>query len=136
VFFWQFRELVGSGLSCVFLICHFVPMPRRRAASSNGGYSGDVFYLRNFYCRVKLFNGTEWRDTVFVMTSPNDNKFTLSMVARQVVRKMELPTDRTLCLDDSMHSYAPLPSSLGENQIYWYFIEEFQPSAVVCHSES
>jgi hypothetical protein len=111
-------------------------MPRRRAAFSIGGYSGDVFYLRDFHCRVKLLNGTEWWDIVSVMTSPNDNKFTLSMVARQVVRKMELPTDRTLCLDDSMHSYEPLPSSLGEKQIYWHFIEEFRPSAVVCHSES
>ena len=92
-------------------------MPRRRAASSIGGHSGDVFYLRNFFCRVKLLNGTEWRDTVSVMTSPNDNKFALSMVVNQVVRKMELPTDRTLCLDDSMHSYAPLPSSLDENHI-------------------
>jgi hypothetical protein len=70
------------------------------------------------------------------MTSPNDNKFTLSMVVRQVVRKMELPTDRILCLDDSMHGYSPLPSSLGEHQIYWYFIEELKPSAVVGHSES
>jgi hypothetical protein len=69
------------------------------------------------------------------MTSPNDNKFTLSMVARQVVRKMELPTDRTLCLDDSIHAYATLPSALGENQIYWYFIEEMKPPVTVCHSE-
>ena len=110
-------------------------MPSRRAALSIGGYRGDVFYLRNFHCSVKLSNGTEWWDTVSVMTSPNDNKFTLPMVVRQVICKMELLADRTLCLDDSMHSYAPLPSSLGENQFYWYFIEEMKPPAAVCHSE-
>ena len=65
----------------------------------------------------------------------NDNMFTLPMVVQQVIRKMHLPADRTLCLDDSMQSYAPLPSSLGENHIYWYFIDEMKPPAAVCHSE-
>ena len=110
-------------------------MPPRRTAVSSGGYTGDVFYLRNFHCSVKLLNGTEWWDTVSVMTAPNDNTFTLPMVVRQVIRKLQLPADRTLRLDDSMHSYAPLPSSLSENQIYWYFIEEMKPPAAVSHSE-
>ena len=110
-------------------------MPSRRAALSIGGYRGDVFYLRNFFCSVKLLNGTEWWDTVSVMTSRNDNKFTLPMVVQQVIRKMQLPADRTLCLDDSMHSYAPLLSSLGKNQVYRHFIEEMKPPAAVSHSE-
>jgi hypothetical protein len=70
-----------------------------------------------------------------VITFPNDNKFTLPMVVRQVIRKMELPADRTPCLDDSMHSYATLPSSLREDQVAWNFIEEMKPRADVSRSE-
>ena len=95
--------------------CQLVQMPSRRAVVPTGGYTGDVFYLRNFYCSFKQLNGTEWWDTVSVMTTANDNKFTLRMVVEQVILKMQLLAGRSLCLDDSMHSYAPLPSSLSEN---------------------
>jgi hypothetical protein len=118
-----------------FFICQLVQMPFRRAAVQSGGYAGDVFYLRNLYCCVKQLNGMEWWDTVSVMTAANVNKFTLSMVVDQVLGRMPLPADRTLVLDDSMHSYATLPSSLRENQVAWYVIEEMKPRADVSHSE-
>jgi hypothetical protein len=111
-------------------------MSCRRASVPTGGYTGDVFYLRNFYCCVKQLNGMEWRETVSVMTAANVNKFTLSMVVREVIRRMQLLADRTRVLDDSMHSYATLPSSLSENQVAWYFIEEMKPRAALSHCET
>ena len=110
-------------------------MPRRRAAVGTGGYTGDVFDTRDFYCCVKQLNGLEWRETVNVMSAVNVNNFTLSMVVQQVRCRVQLPAGRTLVLDDSMHSYASLPTSLRENQDAWYFIEEMKPCVATPHYE-
>jgi hypothetical protein len=64
---------------------------------------------------------------VNVTSAVNANDFTLSMVGQEVKRRMQLPADWTLVLDDSMHSYATLPTSLRDNQDAWYFIEEMKP---------
>jgi hypothetical protein len=58
------------------------------------------------------------------MSAVNANNCTLSMVAQEVQCRMQVPDDRNFVLDDSMHSYAPLPTSLRENQEAWYFFEE------------
>ena len=61
------------------------------------------------------------------MSAVNQNHFTLNMIAQEVERRMQLPAERTLVLDDSMHSHAPLPPSLRENQNASYFIEDIKP---------
>ena len=65
-------------------------MLRRRATVGTGGYTGDVFYTRNFNCCVKQLDGLEWRGTVNVMSVVNANNFTLSMVVQDVRRKFQV----------------------------------------------
>ena len=110
-------------------------MPRRRAADETGGYTGEVYWTRIFSCCVKKLNGLEWRGTVNVMSALRTNIFTLNMVVRELVRRMQLPADRHLCLDDNWHSYAPLPASLPENKDAWYSIEEMKPRVAVIDLE-
>ena len=47
---------------------------------------------------------------------------------------MQLPANRSLCLDDSWHSFAPLPASLPEKYVDWFFIEEEMPGKAAVSS--
>ena len=91
--------------------------------------------MREFDCCVKRLKGEEWRQTFTVMSEANQNHFTLNMIGREVVRRMQLPADRDLELGDSMRSFAPLPPSLRENQDAWYFIEVMKPSVAASDAE-
>ena len=106
-------------------------MPGTRSKADAGGYRGESYWTRNYYCHVKQLNGLEWRGTVNVMSAVDTNIFTLEIVVRELVRRMQLPADRHLFLDDAWHSYAPLPASLPENMDAWYFIEEMMPRVAV-----
>ena len=52
---------------------------------------------------------------------------TVNMIARERRNRMQLPANRCLELDDSWHSYAPLPASLSEKYEQWFFVEEEMP---------
>ena len=109
-------------------------MPRQPAASAPGDYKGDVYYTRNFWCVVQMMNGEEWRSWINVSTAPNQNHFTLNMIVQELRKKMQLPANRSLCLDDSWHSFAPLPASLPEKYVDWFFIEEEMPGKAAVSS--
>ena len=102
-------------------------MPRKPAADAPGDYRGDVYYTRNFCCVVKMLNGQEWRSWINVRTAANQNHFTLNMIIRELRNQMQLPANRNLYLDDSWHSFAPLPASLPEKYVNWFFIEWEMP---------
>ena len=87
-------------------------MLRKSAAGETGGYRGDVYYTRNFYCCVKMLNGEEWRSWICVMTAANQTQFTLNMIVRELATRMRLLADRTFSLDLSVHSYAVVSASL------------------------
>ena len=61
------------------------------------------------------------------MSAANQNQFTVNMIARELRNRMQLPANRCLELDDSWHSYAPLPASLSEKYEQWFFVEEEMP---------
>ena len=102
-------------------------MSRKPAADAPGDYRGDVYYTRNFWCVVKMLNGQEWRSWINVRTAANQNHFTLNMIIRELRNQMQLPANRNLYLDDSWHSFAPLPASLPEKYVNWFFIEKEMP---------
>ena len=110
-------------------------MPRKSTARGSESIAGEVYYTRNFHRYVSRLNGEQWQQTVNVMSEANKNHFTLNMIYREVVRKMQIPDDRALELDDSKHSFATLPPSLHENQVGWYFIEVMRPSVAASDAE-
>ena len=84
---------------------------------------GDVYYTRDFHCYVRRVDGTQWYQKFSLMSEANKDHFTFGMVYQKVAQLMELPNDHTLVIDDTKHSFNPLPSSLNENQIGWYLKE-------------
>ena len=56
------------------------------------------------------------------------------MIVQELRKKMNLPANRSLCLDHSWHSYAPLPASLPETYENRFFIEEEMPDKAAVSS--
>ena len=94
----------------------------------------DVNNNRNFWCVVQMMNGEEFRSWINVSTTPNQNHFTLNMIVQELRKKMNLPANRSLCLDDSWRSFAPLCASLPETYEDWFFIEEEMPDKAAVSS--
>ena len=103
-------------------------MPAKATASGSKGYTGEVSHARRFDCCVTRLNGEEWRQAFCLMSAANQDQFTLGIVGKAVVRRMKLPADREIQINDSMHSFATLSPSLRENQNAWYFIEVMKTS--------
>ena len=55
-----------------------------------------------------------------------ENQFTLGMIMRELRKKMQVPENRGLDLDDSWHG-ACVPAMLTEKDVNWFIIEWEMP---------